>query len=243
MFCRMIEHQGEIPVDVPLHSEGRFVLHTHKDKQGAHLDLRIEQKGYLLGWRIDDTELRSELWGTEKLPHDPSWLNMENAEDEKHSGDYRWFSQGDGNGYLNLRLKDNQQYTYRVERWGGFSIRFQRALWQNMRKWQLSPSQVLSLIEDGITAREYAVRRMCGLGKFIEGDTFDASQWEKVMSKCSLNEIYTNLRKWENRLERQTPPQRLSQPEKVDETWAEKMNPQTNHDLLNLVRGQGKQKQ
>ncbi|MGC8846570.1 MAG: hypothetical protein ACP5QY_12045, partial [Candidatus Hydrogenedens sp.] len=123
MFCRMIEHQGEIPVDVPLHSEGRFVVHAHKDRQGHHLDLRIEQRGYLLGWRIDDTELRSELWGTEKLPHDFSWLDEERPEGTGVTGDYRWFSQGDGNGYLNLRMSNNEQRTYRVERWGGFSIR------------------------------------------------------------------------------------------------------------------------
>lgn len=237
MFCRMMEYHGEIPENVPLHSEGRFVLHAHKDKQGSHLDLRIEQKNYLLGWRIDDTELRSELWGTEKLPHDPSWLEKEEGGDTKQTGEFRWFSHGDGNGYLILKTRDNQILTYRVERWGGFSIRFQRALWQYMRKWQLSPSEVLSLIEDGVTAREYAIQRICGLGRYLEGDNFDTSQWEKVMSRCALKEIYTNLQKWEARLEGQNPPARLSRPEKVDKTWLEQNDIRTNMNLLNLVRG------
>ncbi len=238
MFCRMVEHQGEIPVDVPFHSEGRFVVHLHRDRQGSHLDLRIEQKGYLLGWRIEDTEFRSELWGTEKLPHDNSWLDKDNTEDTKYVGDYRWFSRGDGNGYLVLRMKDNSQLTYRVERWGGFSIRFQRALYQCMRKWQISPLEVLSLIEDGINARNQAIRKICGLGKFLEGDNFDSAQWEKVLSHCSLDEIYASLRRWESRLERQSPPTPFSKPERVDESWVEKSGTQNSQNLLKLVRGQ-----
>ncbi len=239
----MTEYQGEIPPEIPFHSEGRFVIHTHKDKQGSHFDLRIEQNGYLLGWRIDDTELRNELWGTEKLPHDLSWLDTENTSSATETGDYRWFSHGDGNGYLILRMKDPHQITYRVERWGGFPIRFQRALWQNMRKWQLTPSQVLSLIEDGITARNYAIQRICGLGTYLEGDNFDASQWEKVMSRCSFNEIYANLKKWEARFEAQSPPTTRSRPEKVDESWTETTNSQKHKNLISLVLGHERQQQ
>ena len=45
---------------------GRFVLHRHRDEWGAHLDLRLEQDGYLLGWRIDGTDLEAEPWATRK---------------------------------------------------------------------------------------------------------------------------------------------------------------------------------
>ncbi len=241
MFCRMVEHQGEIPVELPFHSEGRFVLHRHKDKQGIHLDLRIEQKGYLLGWRIDSTELQSELWGVEKLPHSSAWLDTTEHADLVHSGDYRWFSHGDGNGYLVLRLENQVQRVYHIERWAGFSLRFQRALWQSMRKWQVLPAQVISLIEDGVEARNYAIQRLCGLGKFLEGDCFDSSHWEKVLSQCSLSEIHAYLKKWEDRFEKQSPPERLSRPEKVDESWSNEAESHTSQSLLHLILGQEKQ--
>ena len=53
---------------VPDEAHGRFVLHRHHDEGGAHLDLRLEQDGYLMGWRIDGISLEGAPWATEKAP-------------------------------------------------------------------------------------------------------------------------------------------------------------------------------
>ena len=43
-------------------AQGRFVLHRHRDADGPHLDLRIEQEGCLMGWRVEGTTLEAEAW-------------------------------------------------------------------------------------------------------------------------------------------------------------------------------------
>ena len=73
MFWKVIcEERGAVP-DVE-QSNGRFVLHRHVDAMGPHLDLRLEQDGYLVGWRIEGDSLDGEPWATRKSPHRVSWL-------------------------------------------------------------------------------------------------------------------------------------------------------------------------
>ena len=62
------EKRSEEDRVAPEHCDGRFVLHRHHDADGPHLDLRLEQDNFLLGWRIDASGLDEECWATEKRP-------------------------------------------------------------------------------------------------------------------------------------------------------------------------------
>ncbi|HOK09982.1 MAG TPA: hypothetical protein PLT82_11210 [Candidatus Hydrogenedens sp.] len=235
MLSRFRKYEESIPIDCALHSEGRFVVQRHKDKQGHHLDVRLEQDHYLLGWRIEAHELLPKLWGQEKLPHDPIWLETDKETECLLAGRYRWFKQSDTCGYLELTSETGQQMVYQVERWAGFPARFQQALWQRMQTWQIAPADVPSLIEDGIHARKYAIRKLCGLGQFLDGDAFCSEHWEKALARCSLEEIYSYLQKWEARFSRYAPSERISRPEKIDESWVKSGDNKLSQEILNLV--------
>ena len=73
MYWKVTCEEADDTAIGPAEPDGRFVLHRHCDADGPHLDLRLEQDDYLLGWRIDGVDLAAAPWAVEKAPHPLAW--------------------------------------------------------------------------------------------------------------------------------------------------------------------------
>ncbi|MCC6144863.1 MAG: hypothetical protein IT368_13740 [Candidatus Hydrogenedentes bacterium] len=81
---------------------------------------------------------------------------------------------------------------------------------------QLSTERIGALVEDGLTARRRALARFCGLGKELDGATFDEAAWRATLEHVSLDTIHQHLRAYEVRFDQKYPPAPTSQPEPLD---------------------------
>ncbi|HOV73000.1 MAG TPA: hypothetical protein P5318_06415 [Candidatus Hydrogenedentes bacterium] len=200
--------------------DGRFVLHRHCDADGAHLDLRLEQDGYLLGWRIEGVSFEKEPWATEKAPHPPAWLERDGDAVREDAGVYAWIERGADRRELILRGGK-----------GTCSVRFERectlgpacvkAVRDALRLCGANPAEAGALIADGATARQRAIQRLCGLGRELDGPAFDSDAWKRLLKGLSLEEIQSHLRAFEVRFDQKYPPMPVSRAETLAEDSAE----------------------
>ena len=89
-----------------------------------------------------------------------------------------------------------------------------------MERSGISSDGLPALLEDGIAARQRAIARFCGLGRELDGTSFDEAVWRKTLAPLSLTEIHRHLEGFEVRFDRKYPPQPVSQPEALDEADA-----------------------
>lgn len=199
------------------HVDGRFVLHKHRDDDGPHLDLRLEMNGYLMGWRIDSLSLETRPWATEKAPHALRWLDVDADAECLDAGLYAMQHQP-GRNTRELLLKGTggiKRLT--VERAEGLPARVARDVALTLREQDAQPVEAPRLIRDGIEARRRAVERLCGLGRELDGNVFDAESWRKQLAGLSLEEIQSQLRAYEVRFDQKYPPSPVSRPERLQE--------------------------
>lgn len=190
----------------------RFVLHRHRDAAGPHLDLRLEQDGYLLGYRIDGDALEDAPWATEKAPHPTRWLAQDGDALREDAGHYHWLTRNDEGGALLLRGEHGYRQL-RVQRRTALSARCARALCDTMRALDCREEDLATLAGDGIQARRRAIARFCGLGRELDGAAFDDAVWRRSLAGLSLDEIHQHLRAYEVRFDAKYPPQPVSRPE------------------------------
>jgi hypothetical protein len=200
--------------------DGRFVLHRHHDAEGAHLDLRLEQDGYLLGWRIDGVSLAAEPWATEKAPHPSAWLERDGDAVREDAGVYAWVERGADRRELTIRGAQGT-WTVRFEREHGLSPSCVKVVRDALRACGANPAEAGALIADGVVARQRAVQRLCGLGRELDGSAFDANAWKRLLGGLSLDEIQVQLRAFEVRFDQKYPPSPVSRPETLAEDSAE----------------------
>lgn len=195
--------------------EGRFVLHRHLDGDGAHLDLRLEQEGYLLGWRIDGVQLDEERWATEKSPHPLHWLERDGDAVREDEGVYAWVERSAEGGTLELRGRSETR-RLRVSKVRGFPARCAQSVLEAMARHSVEGDAVAGLIGDGLCARNRAIERLCGLGRELDGRAFDDRMWREVLSGRSLEDVQRHLHGFELRFDAKYPPQPVSQPEALE---------------------------
>lgn len=206
---------GEAPENsVP--AAGRYVLHRHHDAAGPHLDLRLEQDGYLMGWRIEGVSLDAAVWGTEKAPHSVRWLEQDGDAIREDAGVYAWVERSPDGGELELRGREGVRRV-RVERRAGLPICCVRSLSEAMTEHGLEADALAGLIADGVVARGRAVARFCGLGRELDGSAFDEQVWRDTLASRSLEEIQAHLRALEVRFDAKYPPQPVSKPERLED--------------------------
>ncbi|MBN2310872.1 MAG: hypothetical protein JXR94_17995 [Candidatus Hydrogenedentes bacterium] len=204
---------GELPAD------GRFVLHRHCDEAGPHLDLRLEQDGWLTGWRIDAASLDGAPWAAEKAPHPIRWLDEDGDAVREDAGVFTWLERGRDARRVLLQGHDGAR-TVRAIREEGLRPEVARSLREALAACGADAEAAAGLIADGATARQRVVERLCGLARELDGEAFDEGVTRKAMAPLSLEEIQRHLRAYEVRFDHKYPPQPVSRPEplEVDET-------------------------
>lgn len=196
--------------------DGRFVLHRHRDRDGAHFDLRLEQDGYLLGWRIDAADVVAGAWATEKPPHSTRWLECDGPAVREDAGLYAW---AERSADARVLLIKGRTGTHRMTFRPVDGLR-PREIWDiraALAEIDAQPKQAAALIRDGAAARERAIARLCGLGRELDGSAFDETLWRKAVHHLSLDEIHAHLRPFELRFDERYPPQPVSRPERLPE--------------------------
>jgi len=209
--------EGRVSVQGDPHPDGRFVLHRHVDGYGEHLDLRLECGEHLLGWRIDGVTLEDAPWATEKAPHPVRWLEVDGGgvgcEDR---GLYRWLERGAEEWRLLLDGKAGRRVV-RVAREKGIRPGVVRAIADALNEAGVCLDWADRLIRDGLTARRRAVERFCGLGRELDGSSFEEDVWRKALTGLTLDEIHGQLRAYEVRFDNAYPPAPISRPEELPE--------------------------
>lgn len=221
MFWKMSVEKIEEPFEFESSkSEGRFVLHRHRDESGVHLDLRVECGACLRGWRIDGDALVDGCWAIEKAPHPVRWLDDDGDAVREDAGRYHWEYRGADGGSLVL-LGERGPVRIQIARQPGVTPGAVREIYAALDAVQADAGDAASLIRDGATARERAVARLCGLGRELDGRTFEEEVWRKTVSGLTLDEIHTQLRAFEVRFDALYPPQPVSRPEALPEVGSE----------------------
>lgn len=230
MYWKLQTSRSEVPND--FNAQGRFVLHRHRDHDGEHLDLRLEQDGYLDGWRIDATTLEGSTWATQKARHPKRWLDHDGDAIRLDNGEYEWTSHDERSGTLILQGREGS-WRVEVTRDVGIPAALAQEIRTTLRESGRDATEAPSLIRDGVTARRHALERLCGLGTMLDGDAFDETLWRKTLEGLRLEELHQQLRSFEVRFDQAFPTQPVSQPESLnDETLAHR-----SEQALEIVRG------
>ncbi len=215
--------------------EGRFVLHRHRDAQGPHLDLRLEQDGCLAGLRVDADALEPGAWAAEKPPHALHWLRQDGDAVRVDAGAYAWEHRDEARRVMRL---DGAHGVRRLEwrRVEGLPPHCLRALIEAGRTAQVPTDRLADLVRDGAEARERAVARLCGLGRELDGPAFDAAAWRRMLDPLSLRDIHGHLAAFETRFDRAFPPEPVSRPESLEDE-AQRATAQSRADqAMKLIR-------
>ncbi len=191
---------------------GRFVLHRHVDAAGPHRDLRLEQAGYLVGWRFEQAPCADGVYAIEKAPHPLRWLEHDGDAVREEAGLFTVITWSKDLRELLLEGRHSTQ-VLRAERMPFLSPETARALHESIREMALEPAALAGILRDGVTARQRALERFCGLGRELDGAAFDEAIWRRTLESLSLEEITRHLRAYEVRFDHKFPPLPTSQPE------------------------------
>ncbi len=212
--------------------EGKeFVVHRHRDEEGEHLDLRLEDGEVLVGWRLprdtserlsDGQEVVCEL----KRMHPRRWLEVDDegcfVED---AGRYRWLERGADRGvgvFGGKRFVGRYRFVRRELSEEPASDRCEKSVSLIRKELGLDlgraedAEKLLASVRDGETARKRAVERLCALGRQLDGDSFDERMWRCTLNHLLLREIQGHLRSFERRFDEKHPPVPVTKREKLE---------------------------
>jgi len=209
----------------------RFVLHAHRDRDGDHLDLRLEEDDLLVGWRlppdaVQQLALAGEVSCELKRIHPKRWLDVD---DEgctlEDSGTYRWLTKSGTGGLIAFRgeqLAGDYSVTRQercgrspADRYGNAVSLIQEELGLDLGRTD-DVAELIARARDGDTARKRAVERLCALGRQLDGDSFDEQMWRTTIGRLSLREIQGHLRPFERRFDEKHPPVPVTKQERLE---------------------------
>lgn len=204
-------------------AEGRrFVLHRHSDREGEHLDLRLEDGDVLFGWRLPRDAPERLAEGDEvvcelKRMHPRKWLDVnEDGCFVEDAGTYRWLERGSDRGvgvFWGKRFGGRYSFTRRSVSEGPVSL-IGKELGLDLARAE-DAAQLLARARDGETSRNRAVERLCALGRELDGDFFDEKMWRSTLGHLSLREIQGHLRSFERRFDEKHPPVPVTKQERL----------------------------
>ena len=230
MFWRLISHPGACDGN-PAPNAKRFVLHRHIDAHGPHLDLRLEQDGYLVGYRIDALSLDEEAWASEKSAHPIDWLARDADAVRLDAGTYQ-HRIGDETVHLTL-YGTGGMHELHLTLDSRITPRTAGAICTALQELGASAGDVPRLIADGMYARRRAAGRLCGLARELDGAAFDEDVCRRSLEQLSLDDIHAQLRAYEVRFDAKYPPMPVSKPEPLPEPGAA----QRRDEALAIARG------
>ncbi|HQE76155.1 MAG TPA: hypothetical protein PK166_03600 [Candidatus Hydrogenedentes bacterium] len=211
---------------------GRFVLQRHYDGTGPHWDLRLEQTGYLVGWRLEHPFPDEGCWALEKGPHPTRWLEQDGDAAREDAGLYTVLAWSKDARELLLEGRKGTR-ALRAERMPFLSPAAARALQETMDEMAVDAASLPAVLRDGVTARRRAIERFCGLGRELDGGTFDEPVWRRTLESLSLDELTAHLRAYEVRFDHKYPPSPASHPETLPDgghgAWTDR--------AMGIVRG------
>lgn len=213
---RMDADAAEASAEEVRATDGRFVLHRHRDALGPHLDLRIAWGDALMGWRIDDTVLRDDAWATEKAPHPLRWLDAPGDAVTEDAGRYAWIERGADCKAFRLRGTSGARVV-RFERASGLPAAVVRDLRRALDELGADVGDAARLLRDGRRARQRLMARFCGLARELDGEAFDEAVWRRALDGMTLDELQEQTRTLEVRHDRSHPPMPVSRPEPLPE--------------------------
>jgi hypothetical protein len=187
----------------------RFVLHRHRDEAGPHLDLRLEQEGYLMGFRVDGETLEGTVWATVKAPHPLSWLTQDGDAVREDDGTHFWES-GDAGGGMLVLCGARQPVRVAVAPETGVSAQELATLRSTAEELGVGLGGLAALAADGCSARGRAISRFCGLGRELDGASFDEGLWRQTLAGERLEVVQQYLHALEVRFDRKYPPSPVS---------------------------------
>lgn len=196
---------------------GRFVLQRHHDDAGPHWDLRIEQSGHLVGWRLERPLYEKSGWALEKGPHPMRWLEHDGEAIREDAGLYTVITWSKERRELLIEGR-NGAHTLRAERMPFFPPETARAVQKTLDELSVDASAVAGVLRDGVTARRRAIERFCGLGRELDGSAFDETVWRRTLATLTLDELTAHLRTYEVRFDHKYPPSPTSHPEALPES-------------------------
>jgi hypothetical protein len=228
-----VRNEGDTERSVQGVSERRrFVLHSHTDAGGEHLDLRLEEGEVLVGWRLpcDAMEQLAQASGVvcELKPiHPRRWLD---TDDEvcavEDSGTYSWIRRDADGGtalFHGKRLAGQYGFARRkapaeaiAESYRNSRSAIREELGLDLARTE-DVAELLARARDGDTARNRAVERLCALGMELDGESFDEKMWRKTLRHLSLAEVHAHLRSFERRFDGRYPPVPVTKREKLEE--------------------------
>jgi len=211
------QESGKAPEGAQEHGAGRFVLHRHTDERGPHLDLRLEQEGYLTGFRVDALALDGETWAEDKLPHSIDWLERDGEAIRADSGTYSIERSSQDQLTLHLVGEHNLRTVHAVRN-PGLGANATREVCAVLREYNVPIELAARCIADGITARRRAIERLCGLARELDAAAFDEAICRRSLVPLSLEEIHVQLRAYEARFDAKYPPLPVSRPEVLQTT-------------------------
>ncbi len=197
-------------------AEGRFVLHRHSDEGGAHLDLRLEAGGHLGGWRIDGDALEGAAAACEKSPHPLAWLDHDGDAERIDAGRYVVLRNTPVERKILLMGETSQRLLTFIKD-TSVTPRTMTRLREAADNAGCTLEALADLAADGVTARQRAIARLCGLGRELDGASFDEATTRRMLSGLRLDELHQQLRAYEVRFDQKYPPRPISQPEALDE--------------------------
>ena len=217
-----VSSEGGSGVADPGVSDGRFVLHRHRDLDGPHLDLRLEQDGVLVGWRIDTTSLSKPAWATEKRPHSLVWMETGWRRGARGRGNLCLAGARRHAGAAVVARATRHPCRHPSARQEGLAPHTIRGI--HTTSWRATASQPRlrrGWWRTGLPRGQRACERLCGLGRELDGSAFDEGVWRRALSGLSLDEIHTQLRSFEVRFDGKYPPMPVSRPERLPDTGDE----------------------
>lgn len=213
-----VEERSREGVETPACWDGGFVLQRHHDEAGPHMDLRLEQDGYLMGWRVDGQELSGTCWAMEKGPHPLEWLEHDGDSVREDKGVYAWVERGSAGGVLALSGERQGLRFVDVRREAGLGLSAVRGIAEALSRCGARVEAAAGLIADGVSARHRAVGRLCGLARELDGSAFEEVVARRMLGSLTLEEIHAQLRAYEVRFDQKYPPQPVSRPERLPES-------------------------
>jgi len=168
-----------------------------------------------MGFRVDGAILEGAQWASAKAPHPLHWLTQDGTAIREDEGYYHWES-GDANQGVLLLQGRSGAFRIHVDAAAQIPETILAGMREVAERIGVSISALAALVEDGATARDRALTRFCGLGRELDGDTFDEKLWRNTLSGERLAVIQQYLHGLEVRFDKKYPPTPVSIPAPLD---------------------------